>query len=67
MPGWLTTSISCFRTYGTEWFHVGTENRNQVAVVSRTRATRVVDDLVVAGLVERMPDPDDRRSVVLAG
>jgi DNA-binding MarR family transcriptional regulator len=34
----------------------------EVAVVSRTRASRVVDQLVTAGLVSREPDPDDRRS-----
>jgi DNA-binding MarR family transcriptional regulator len=33
-----------------------------VAVVSRTRVSRVVDDLVRAGLVERVPNPDDGRS-----
>jgi len=32
------------------------------AVVSRTRAVRVVDELVAAGLVAREPNPDDRRS-----
>src|SRR5689334_13278433 len=34
----------------------------EVAVVSRTRASRVVDQLVTAGLVTREPNPDDRRS-----
>lgn len=34
----------------------------EVAVVSRSRVSRVVDELVRAGLVERMPHPDDRRS-----
>jgi DNA-binding MarR family transcriptional regulator len=34
----------------------------QVAVVSRSRVSRVVDELVRAGLVERVPNPDDRRS-----
>jgi DNA-binding MarR family transcriptional regulator len=33
-----------------------------VAVVSRTRASRVVDQLATAGLVAREPNPDDRRS-----
>ena len=33
-----------------------------VAVVSRTRVSRVVDELVRAGLVERVPNPDDGRS-----
>ena len=33
-----------------------------VAVVSRSRVSRVVDELVRAGLVEREPNPDDRRS-----
>lgn len=32
------------------------------AVVSRSRVSRVVDDLVAAGLVAREPNPDDRRS-----
>ena len=34
----------------------------EVAVVSRSRMSRVVDELVRAGLVERVPNPDDRRS-----
>ena len=38
----------------------------EVAVVSRTRATRVVDELVAAGLVERLPNPADRRSTIVA-
>jgi DNA-binding MarR family transcriptional regulator len=33
-----------------------------VAVVSRTRASRVVDQLVAAGLVTRESNPDDKRS-----
>ena len=33
-----------------------------VAVVSRSRVSRVVDELVRAGLVERVPNPDDGRS-----
>lgn len=32
------------------------------AVLSRTRVSRVVDDLVAAGLVARVPNPDDGRS-----
>lgn len=32
------------------------------AVLSRTRISRVVDELVTAGLVTREPNPDDRRS-----
>jgi DNA-binding MarR family transcriptional regulator len=32
------------------------------AVLSRTRVSRIVDDLVAAGLVERRANPDDRRS-----
>ena len=38
----------------------------QVAVVSRTRGTRVVDELVRAELVERHPHPHDRRSTIVA-
>src|SRR4051812_29076032 len=34
----------------------------EVAVVSRTRASRVVDQLVEAGLVERESNPGDKRS-----
>ncbi len=34
----------------------------EVAVVSRTRVSRVVDALVAAGLVAREANPDDRRS-----
>src|SRR3954453_5895206 len=33
-----------------------------VAAVSRPRVSRVVDDLVRAGLVSREPNPDDGRS-----
>jgi DNA-binding MarR family transcriptional regulator len=33
-----------------------------VAVVSRSRVSRVVDELVRAGLVERVANPDDKRS-----
>lgn len=32
------------------------------AVISRTRVSRVVDELVVAGYVRREPNPDDKRS-----
>lgn len=32
------------------------------AVLSRTRVSRIVDQLVGAGLVARAPDPDDRRA-----
>lgn len=38
----------------------------ELAVVSRTRATRVVDELISAGLVERLRHPDDRRSTIVA-
>jgi DNA-binding MarR family transcriptional regulator len=31
-------------------------------VLSRTRVSRIVDELVAAGLVERIPNPDDGRS-----
>lgn len=34
------------------------------AVLSRTRVSRVVDDMERAGLVRRDPDPDDGRCVV---
>ena len=34
----------------------------EVAVVSRTRASRVVDQLAAAGLVAREANADDRRS-----
>jgi DNA-binding MarR family transcriptional regulator len=37
-----------------------------VAAVSRTRVSRVVDDLVRAGLVARQPNPDDGRSAFAA-
>ena len=37
-----------------------------VAAVSRTRVSRVVDDLVRAGLVARAPNPDDGRSALAA-
>src|SRR5919107_4787340 len=36
------------------------------AVVSRSRVSRVVDELVKAGLVTREPNPDDRRSAFAA-
>jgi DNA-binding MarR family transcriptional regulator len=31
-------------------------------VLSRTRVSRIVDELVAAGLVERTPDPEDKRA-----
>ena len=34
----------------------------EACVLSRTRVSRIVDELVRAGLVERQPNPDDRRS-----
>src|SRR4051795_8633457 len=34
----------------------------EVAVVSRSRVSRVVDELVRAGLVSRESNPDDKRS-----
>ena len=34
----------------------------EAVVLSRTRVSRVVDDLVGAGYVERVPNPIDRRS-----
>ena len=37
-----------------------------VAVVSRSRVSRVVDELVKAGLVAREANPDDRRSAFAA-
>jgi DNA-binding MarR family transcriptional regulator len=37
-----------------------------VAAVSRTRVSRVVDELVKAGLVTREPNPDDGRSAFAA-
>ncbi len=35
---------------------------SDAVVLSRTRVSRVVDELVDAGLVVRVPNPDDRRS-----
>ena len=34
----------------------------EVAVLSRSRVSRIVDELAAAGLVERQPNPEDRRS-----
>jgi len=34
----------------------------EAVVLSRTRVSRVVDELVAAGLVSRAPNPEDRRS-----
>jgi DNA-binding MarR family transcriptional regulator len=34
----------------------------EAAVLSRSRVSRIVDELVAAGLAERKPNPDDRRS-----
>jgi DNA-binding MarR family transcriptional regulator len=34
----------------------------EAVVLSRTRVSRIVDELVAAGLVTRVPNPDDRRS-----
>lgn len=38
------------------------QDLGQRAVISRTRVSRVVDELVVAGFVSRVANPDDRRS-----
>jgi DNA-binding MarR family transcriptional regulator len=38
------------------------QDLGEAAVLSRTRVSRIVDELVVAGLVRRDPNPDDRRS-----
>jgi len=35
-------------------------------VLSRTRVSRLVDEIVRAGLVERVPDPDDGRATFAA-
>jgi DNA-binding MarR family transcriptional regulator len=35
---------------------------SDAVVLSRTRVSRVVDELVEAGFVTRIPNPDDRRS-----
>jgi len=34
--------------------------------IDKSTASRVVDTLVVGGMVERVPQPEDRRSVVLS-
>lgn len=34
----------------------------EAAVLSRSRVSRIVDELVAAGLADRQPNPDDRRS-----
>ncbi len=34
----------------------------EAAVLSRSRVSRIVDELVAVGLAERQPNPDDRRS-----
>jgi DNA-binding MarR family transcriptional regulator len=34
----------------------------EAAVLSRSRVSRIVDELVAAGLAERQPNPEDRRS-----
>ncbi|MDQ6909447.1 MAG: MarR family transcriptional regulator [Actinomycetota bacterium] len=38
------------------------QDLGQRAVISRTRASRVVDELVTAGYVSREANPDDKRS-----
>lgn len=38
------------------------QDLGQAVVLSRTRVSRIVDDLVAAGLVLRQPNPEDRRS-----
>jgi len=38
------------------------QDLGQRAVISRTRVSRVVDELVGVGYVRREPNPDDRRS-----
>ncbi len=38
----------------------------EAVVLSRTRISRVVDEMESAGLVERRPNPADRRSILVA-
>ncbi len=38
----------------------------EAAVLSRTRVSRVVDELCDNGLVSRIPNPEDRRSALAA-
>ena len=38
------------------------QDLGEAVVLSRTRVSRIVDELVVANLVSREPNPDDRRS-----
>ena len=41
------------------------QDLSEAVVLSRTRISRVVDELVAAGLVERHPNPTDRRSTIV--
>ncbi len=38
------------------------QDLGDVVVLSRTRVSRIVDELATAGLVERIPNPEDGRS-----
>jgi DNA-binding MarR family transcriptional regulator len=38
------------------------QDLGEAAVLSRSRVSRIVDELATAGLAERCPNPDDRRS-----
>jgi DNA-binding MarR family transcriptional regulator len=46
--------------------HLTMGQLGSVAAVSRTRVSRVVDELIRAGLVTREPNPDDGRSAYAA-
>lgn len=41
------------------------QDLSEAVVLSRTRVSRVVDDMVAAGLVERRPNPSDGRSALV--
>lgn len=41
------------------------QDLSEAVVLSRTRVSRVADEMVAAGLVERRPNPTDRRSTIV--
>lgn len=69
----IETDLAAAGTIALSWYDVLLEVRaepdgirmqelGERAVLSRTRVSRIVDELEAAGLVERRPDPDDGRA-----
>ncbi len=58
---WYDVLLSLARSRGLRM-----QDLADAVVLSRTRVSRVVDEMEAAGLVERRPNPADRRSTIVA-